>query len=363
MLIDVDLPENVSTEKSHYFLSRTPYKLRRPKIKLFKSVFVSHEGLVLKNGLLVRGCAFNLLGKQDNTFYWPFWKLSLEQYVVSKWGKSLPSLHLKGPSNYLLIHSKWFNYAFWVTDYLRRLIHAKDEGFLKKTILIVPEGWKNIPYAWESLKAFEVQMEIIPAGYHLFVENLIMPETREWTSSFDPEQLQTVRDRMTKIAYEKIGRRYIDNMHIYLTRKKRGLRSVENEEDVISLLKKFDYNIVQFEDLSFWEQVVLMNNSTSFISIHGAGFSNMAFMKKGSCVLELINEPYAKSEYTFPFWKQARALGLNYLAQFCSIKDKEDKLLTDFGKGVIVDENKFLVNQNIVVDTVELKKNLEIMHK
>ena len=79
---------------------------------------------------------------------------------------------------FLLIHSKWFNYSFWINSYLLRLIQAEEAGLLDKVKLIYPKEWDNIPYVVESLKCFNVKKEIIPLDTNLFIENLIMPETR-----------------------------------------------------------------------------------------------------------------------------------------------------------------------------------------
>jgi len=333
-------------------------KVRIPQIKKLKNAFVTHEGLVVKNGLLLDGCAFNLKGKEDKTFYYAFWRIAIEQFLVSKFGKSLPSVHLKGPQAYLLIHSKWFNYSFWVNSFLPRLIQAEEAGWFKKSKLIVPEGWKKVPYVWDSLTAFDIELEIIPEGYHIFVDSLVMPETRQWTASFYPLQIQNVRQRLVKESQKRAVDFNKKSTRIYLTRAKRGVRYVENEEDVIELVKKYDFVPIIFEDLTIWEQISLMNQSTHFISIHGAGFSNIMFMKPGSVVLELINLPYAKQEYTFPFWKLANAAQLRYLSQFCDVKGGGASLLS-YGKGKMESELSYLVNKNILVDTVQLESILK----
>ena len=350
----IPLPENITEEYSDLFKKFRRSKVKIPQVKKLKNVFVTHNGLVLKNGLLVDGCAFNLKGKEDNTFYYSFWRTAIEQFLVSKFGKSLPSVHLKGPQPYLLIHSKWFNYSFWVNSFLPRLIQAEEAGWLKRTKLIVPEGWKKVPYVWDSLTAFDIEFEIIPEGYHIFVDDLVMPETRQWTASFYPVQIQNARERLVKEAQKRTVDFNTQTTRVYLTRAKRGVRCVENEDEVITLVKKYGFVPILFEDLTIWEQISLMNQSTHFISIHGAGFSNIMFMKPGSTVLELINFPYAQLEYTFPFWKLANSVQLRYFSQFCDVKSGDDSLLS-YGKGKMADELNYLVNKNILVDTVQLE--------
>jgi len=355
ILHTIPLPENITEEYAYFYEKFQVSDIIIPQIKVVTNVFATHEGLVLKNGLLVDGCAFNLKGKEDNTFYYTFWRTVIEQYLVSRYGKSLHSLHLKEPQAYLLIHSKWFNYSFWVNSFLPRLIQAEEAGWFKKSKLIVPEGWKKIPYVWDSLQAFDIEFEIIPEGYHVFVDRLVMPETRKWTASFYPEQIQNTRERLVKEAQKRAFGFNKQITRIYLTRVKRGVRCVENEEEVIALVKRYDFVPMVFEDLTIWEQINIMNQSTHFISIHGAGFSNIMFMKPGSMVLELINLPYAKQEYTFPFWKLANAARLRYFSQFCDVSKGGETTILSYGKGKIEDELNYLVNKNILVDIVQLE--------
>ncbi len=359
MLINVPLPENCLEEHRILFNKHSKSIVPFPQIRNVKNAFVTHEGLVLKNGLLVNGCAFNLKGKEDKTFYYIFWRKAIEQFLVSKYGKSLPSVHLKEPNTYLLIHSKWFNYSFWVNSFLPRLIQAEESGLLKKSKLIVPQGWKKIPYVLDSLKVFDCEFEIIPEGYHVFVDNLIMPETRQWTSSFFPKQIQNTRERLIKAVSQKVSHSENVVTRVYLTRKKRGVRCVQNEDEVITLVKKFGFVPMLFEDLTIWEQINLMNQATHFVSIHGAGFSNIMFMKPNSKVLELVNLPYAQKEYTFPFWKLANAAQLNYYVQFCAVNNLEGALLS-YGKDDD-DELNYLVNKDIIVDIATLEENLNLM--
>lgn len=357
-LIEVPFPINVNPVMELLYKPYKYYEVTDSEVKTLRNTFVTYQGLVLKNGLLVEGCAFNLRGREDNTFYYQFWRDTVEKMAVCKWGNSLPSIHLKGPQKYLLIHSKWFNYAFWINSFLPRLLTAEKSGLLKQAKLIVPSIWKELPYVWESLKAFDVEMEIISPDVHLFVDNLIMPTTRKWTSSFNPTEIRGISDRMLISLEDQGVVKKTEPSRVYLTRAKRGVRCVENEEEVLSVIKKYNFSVVVFENLNVWEQIELMARTTHFISIHGAGFTNMLFMKPNSSVLELINKPYAEKEYTFPFWKLANASALKYYAQLCNV-DGDGAL--DFGGNGDLSETDYLVNKNLIVDIPLFEKNLALM--
>jgi capsular polysaccharide biosynthesis protein len=223
----------------------------------------------------------------------------------------------------------------------------------KDFTLLYPEEWENIPYVTESLKAFpNLKTYTIPAGVHVHVPHLLMPEVRPFTACFDGTELQTVRNYMTAhIPSELRNKTYPKK--IYITRTKATYRKVENEQELIDYLSPKGFTVLDFDDLSFWEQVAIMQHVKEFVSIHGAGFSNIIFMPPQGNVVELINAFYAELEYTFPFWKQAHVCGHSYYSVFGEPLQKNSSLITSQN---ITHSSNFLVNQNITIDIQTLKE-------
>jgi len=353
--LNFTLPKNLNEFELNLIAKYRLKEVEPSTVKFLKNAFVSHEGLVMKNFTLVKRCAFNLNGKLDNTFGKIFWKLTLEQYLVSKYGKSLKGNKIKEPL--YVVHTKWFNYSFWVTDCLVRLMLLEEEDVLKSALLIYPEEWDEINFVTDSLKAFNVKTYRLPKGEHVFAEKLYLPETRAWTSSFSPTQLQKVRQKLVDYAVQ-LNFESIHSDRIYLTRKSRGVRTIENEDEVIALLTAHGFSIVDFGTLTFWEQVTTMHKAVAFVSIHGAGFANILYMNEGAYVLELINKSYAEKEYKFPFYHLASALNLNYQAQFGSILTQTKSELFNYSNDYKANEANYLVNQNIFIDIASLKIKL-----
>lgn len=349
-----NLPINIQNDHLSFFKKFQKQKITCSKIKFLKNTFVNQQGLVLKRGILVSGCAFNLHGSVDNTFYYSFWRKLIEQFFVCKYGKSLKCIQLNDDNQYLLIHSSWFNYSFWINSYLLRLITALREVDQDKLYLLYPEEWDSIPYVSESLQYFDIPIKRIPRDHHIFVKYLIMPETRQWTNSFDSTSIRAVYHWFSFLKKSNKPFR-----RIYLTRKKRSVRCVENETELIDILKKFEFEILSFEDLSFIDQATLMMQTSHFISIHGAGFSNMLFMQPKTSVLELINFEYAKIEYTFPFWKLADSLDIHYYYQFGFLKENSGfKMIKNNNYDL---NQSYLVNQNIYIDINQFEENIQLM--
>jgi len=339
------LPINLKKEHYRLFKDKQKYILKPIKVRHLKNVFVSHYGLCLKNLLLVPKSAPNLKGSKDKTFYYKFWRLTIEQYFVCKYGKSLSSVTLKDNNKYLLIYSKWFGYFFWITQCLPRLFMVQDK--INDYVLIYPESWGNMKFVNDSLSMFPMlQKKIILSDNHLFIENLVLPEVHPYTASFDPEIVNLVREKL----HDYIDKNNINlslGDFIYATRQQTNRRMLSNEAEVQKLLSEYKFTTINFEDYNFFEQVSIMKNAKIFISIHGAGFANINFMKPGGSTLELINEQYAKTEYRFPFWKLSSALGLNPYIQFCKSENNP--------------EIPIFVNNNICVDLEELKNNINLI--
>ncbi len=359
--ITADYPINVKANDKHFFENRLTYKVNKLSVKQYKNVFVSHEGLCLKNLRLLPRSTFNmtLFNGIDRSIYGSYYKLVMEQYLVSKYGKSLINYKLPKNEKYIVIHTKWFNYAFWINSSLLRLIMTKK--YWPNAKVIYSESWDQISYVTESLKAFkDVSFERIPKGHHLTIPNLIFPEVRKWTASLNPESCQLVRSYMLQklpALITKKDRTINNSERIYLTRSKRKVRMLANEIEVQEILKENGFSIVVFEELTFWEQVRIMSEAKVFVSIHGAGFNNINFMPEGGKVLEFINKKYAELEYTFPFWRLSNCLNLKHHIQFCM---PEDATNTNVSDGVS-STNKLLVNENLIVDIEQFKINLKLL--
>lgn len=340
----VPIPTSIDASYKALYEQKSLYVCPELGVKKYRNVFVSHEGLCLQHFRLLPYSSFNICTKYDKSFGWQYYKLVVEQYLVSTFGKSLKKITLDDDTNYALIHTKWANYSFWITSSLVRLLMLQNSGM--DFTLLYPEEWDNVAYIQESLKAFpNLKYKRIPVGVHIQVKNLLLPEVRPFTACFNGEELQMVHDYMVeRIPEEYKFQTYPEK--IYVTRKKAKYRKVANEEEVIQLVTKYGFTVIDFDDMSFWEQVVQMQSTKAFISIHGAGYSNTMFMNQRTSVVEIINEKYAKMEYTFPFWKQVVLRNIHYYPLFCK-PEKDTTVLIDLNTTNLADA---IVNQNLIVD-------------
>ena len=355
MIIELSYPKNIGHHDKMLFDDIKKYHVSVPVLQQLKNVFVNHDGLVLKNFKLNVRSGYNLKGNKDINFYWAYWKLILEQYLVCKFGKSLKSLKFPNQKvTYSIVHTKWFNYGFWLNDALNRCILLEENYSNNNLVLLLPESILKIPYVKETLSVFNFNIKVIPEGEHCFVERFVLPETREYTAYFDPISIRRIRKRFLKVALVKTNISVFPTK-IYLSRKERGVRCLENEEQVEKVLVDLGFTVLNFDSLSVWDQIAYMHHASWFVSNHGAGFSNILFMQKGSKVLEFLEYDFAHYGNPFPHWRLATLNKLEYYFLLGIAKETEFIQYVE-NKNTNSFDRMSKVNRLISIDTEQLKK-------
>jgi len=69
---------------------------------------------------------------------------------------------------------------------------------------------------------------------------------------------------------------------IYVDRNTVGARNVVNKDEFYSVLEKYGFNCIAFEDYTLFEQASIVNGADVMLGIHGAGLSNAMFFDKPS---------------------------------------------------------------------------------
>lgn len=345
MQIIVPAPKNLTKIDSVYFDGKDRVTINEERVRDLKNVFVSHEGLVVKNGLFVPRSAYNMFGSEDNTHFWEMFKLSTEQYWVAHLGKSVEMETLN--ASYLLIHSKWFNFYFWITSCLYRLLLTESRH--KELTLILPDGIGKFKFVQDTLKMFpNLKTHHVKPGLHLKVEHLIFPECRKWTISLNPKTIKKIKEKVLSYAQEHFSIPDFGDK-IYISRAKTGKREFTNNAEVSSCLVDAGFVPVLFEDYSIFEQALILAKAKYVIGLHGAGFTNIIYMNPPGALFELIAEPPAINEHRIGYWRLSGIIGISYYYQFCKI-DVDPT----------VEE---ILNNNITVNVELLKENVGLMLK
>ena len=341
-------PLNVSGNLLKLFKPDNKYLNVNLGVRTLNDVFVNHYGLVLKNGFLVKGCAPNIgISFYDKTALFKHWRKGLEQAIVSKYGKSIPYEKWDDDSHYLLIHSPWFSYYFWITECLPRLLRVKDR--LNELVLIYPESWDDFSFVKESLELFPgLKTRKLQRDVHIRVKKLVMPEVKPWTPMFIPEDVKAVRE----LLFEGVEKKGVKSPYacdkIYITRRAAKRRKFDDESKVEEILDQYGFQAVEMEKITFFEQIALMKQTKYMTAITGAGLINILFMKEGGAFLDLTNEAYkTKKQYRFHYFKLCNLLNIDYAVSFF-------KHLND-------DDVDHYSNQNLILDEQQLRKDIALI--
>jgi capsular polysaccharide biosynthesis protein len=202
-------------------------------------------------------------------------------------------------------------------------------------------------FAKDSLEPFTFKnIFYIPPAKGVLVRTLCMPQIKPVMASYNPVALNDLNN--IYIDYVNSVKKITCNLgeRIYVSRKKSRRRKIENENEVIEILNKYNFTVIYNEDYSFFEQVAIYSQVKYLISIHGAGLTNMLFMQSPAAIFELHKKQTNTSDqHSLIFWYMADALGLKYYHQICEPTDNDD----DFFEA------------DFIVDIELLKRNLKLM--
>ncbi|MGE9312910.1 glycosyltransferase family 61 protein [Niabella sp. CJ426] len=84
---------------------------------------------------------------------------------------------------------------------------------------------------------------------------------------------------------------------VYISRK--GRRVIENEAELIELLKEFDFTIIEDKGRSVREQIEIYRNASFIIGPHGASFANVIWCRPGTQLYELFSTSWAPDYFLY----------------------------------------------------------------
>ena len=224
-------------------------------------------------------------------------------------------------------------YFHWMYDSLPRLILSLENS---NNFIILPNEFQNIDYVKSSLELlnFNNIKYTKPNSIFLF-KRLIFPTHSAPTGNFDPLVIHKLRDKL--LSNIETSLKIYDR--IYISREKSMRRKVINEEALSSVLKRNGFHVLCMEDYSWKEQMYIFMTCNVLIGIHGAGLSNMIFMKEHSKVIEIRKKGDIINNCYFSL---ASALKHDYL----------------YLQAQIIGSNEYIQENNFIVDLNELNSIL-----
>jgi capsular polysaccharide biosynthesis protein len=230
-------------------------------------------------------------------------------------------------------------YFHWLADALTRLYTVRDEA--RSMTLLLPAEYASFGFVRPSLAPFGVRdVRFIAHDETLFCERLIVPMHTAPSGHYDEEILGGVR----RVLVEAYGNTAdgVEGERVYISRARATKRRITNEEEVVGVLREFGFRVVNAEEHTFEQQVEIASRARLLVSNHGAGLTNMLFMREGGRVLELRHRT---DNVNNCYFTMASALGLEYFYQTCPSDDPAEDPHT----------------AHLRVDASRLAKNLRLM--
>lgn len=177
------------------------------------------------------------------------------------------------------------NYYHWMIDHLPKygLMEKAGIDFTKVDKIVVTEYSSFHKETLDILGVTPSKIIDTLDGYsHIGADRLIVTPPN---ANFRRSSINFLRNRLmssiSKFTSEQPQR-------IYISRRLASKRKFINENEVIEVLEKLGFVIIDAELLSVAEQISLFAGAKVVIGIHGAGLTNLVFCNSGTKVIELF---------------------------------------------------------------------------
>lgn len=279
-------------------------------------------------GRLFHGVSFNLFQFNTGLNLITLLKLYLRSFLLLTRTRRITRF-----DNILyLTNSNSHNFFHWFLDVLQKLEFISgnhDELFNSKLKIIIPNGHENT-FSKKSLQAFNLNFYHQNKNEIIFSNKSILLPDIAPTGNYRKKIILKLSQRLKNYWIKKYKR----SKKIYISRKNSEKRKLINENEIIPILKMYNFTIVDFDTLNFEEQISYTLKSEIIVSVHGAGLTHMLWMKKKGKVLEIRARGNCNDNCYFTL---ASDLGRNYF--YVNAEQTNPKKLND--SDLIIDKNDF----------------------
>lgn len=262
---------------------------------------------------------------------------------------SVANLSLSGLEN---------NYFHWLTECLGRYYLLEQSKF-KADFYILSNSLSFQKQYIELLGIDEKKILKIDAEVAIQADEIIVPtlisswdnwKVVEFRGQQKCYQKQWLPSWIGNIYQEKIVQMNLEKVlksKIYISRAFSNYRKVENEAEILDLIKSKGYGIHYLERMSVKDQIELFSNASVILGVHGSGFSNMYFCPKNTIVCECFPEYYHDPAFKI----LAHALGLRY--HYIVGKTDNHGNIHPQQENVYLDLNKLEITLNILENLIQ----------
>ncbi|MEH7502241.1 glycosyltransferase family 61 protein [Neobacillus drentensis] len=226
----------------------------------------------------------------------------MQHWIFQK--KRLPKKKfIKGNVAYIDTSPSWHNnYYHWMFDVTARFDLLERSGLDIDYYIINPRAYS---FQFETLRQLGIPENKIIENHsklHIRAEKLVLASQPtmlpEWACQYLNRVLKEQQSMEVNEEYKKV----------YISRSNAARRRVVNEEELIRVLKRKGFTVLVLEELDLMEQVKVFSSADIIISPHGAGLTNLLFVRQGTKLIELFSPAYVHPIY----WLLSNRVGADY---------------------------------------------------
>lgn len=219
-----------------------------------------------------------------------------------------------------IIFGGYYDFMMLLATKLCRIKEAIPEDVFAHSIVAYP--LLNTTYEQDvlSLLGFRPDQILDSRLHNISFDTCLLGDSSNWSYPNVADLMSLKRNVEDRIRVERTNQN-----RIYIRRA--GRRRLLNEEDLIRLLKQYDFTIIDDIPRSVAEQVSIYKNASFIMGPHGASFTNIVWCRPGTHLFELFNADYVPDYFLY----LSRVLGLRYSA-YClgkSVRNTNEFLPSD----------------------------------
>jgi capsular polysaccharide biosynthesis protein len=216
-----------------------------------------------------------------------------------------------------IINNKSENYFHWMTESLSRVLSFQRLN--KKSTVLLSEQFNDYEFVSKTLDILDIDYKIYSNENLVKVRKLFLTTHTATAGNYNSEIILEIQNKLNKNTKSNKGKR------IWLSRRFSDRRFLSNEEELTSVLDKYNIEVIYPENMSYFEQIEIYRKVEFIGGVHGAAMVNMLYMEMGGKVLELR---YKNDSHNNCYYSLSVSLKHKYFYQKCEM-DLDDNLIAD----------------------------------
>jgi len=250
------------------------------------------------------------------SFYKDIWKADKREKKAAPAVIALFSQFTDG-----IFYGGYYDFVFLVLTKLCRIMEALPDEDFSQTLISYPLF--HTSYETDYLQLLNINTGNLcdSVNYHVVSQRVLTGNSAHWYPNL--ADILCLK-RFVQKQFKPVD---ATPKRIYVCRS--GRRRITNEAELITMLTKFDFVIIDDESRSVSDQISIYYNASFILGPHGASFSNVIWCKPGAHLFELFSPNYAPVFFLY----LATLMGMKYTAFYDGVPDKK----VDYLDGLVED--------------------------